>query len=156
MSAAPIIRRIERETPDLTRLIALSDAYMGDLYPSESNHLESVQALLGPSAWMLGVWIDGGLAACGAVKILDDDGAYGEIKRVFVLDEHRGKGLSKAIMQALEEHLRSRGISLARLETGIKQPEAIGLYRRLGYAERGPFGKYQPDPLSLFMEKPLG
>jgi putative acetyltransferase len=41
------------------------------------------------------------------------------------------------------------------LETGIKQPEAIALYRKFGYAERGPFGSYQPDPLSLFMEKRL-
>ena len=42
-----------------------------------------------------------------------------------------------------------------RLETGIRQPEAIGLYRSAGYAEIGPFGAYRPDPLSLFMEKRL-
>ena len=41
------------------------------------------------------------------------------------------------------------------LETGYLQTEAIGLYRRLGYAERPPFGDYLPDPLSIFMEKPL-
>jgi putative acetyltransferase len=41
------------------------------------------------------------------------------------------------------------------LETGTKQPEAIALYRKFGYAERGPFGAYKPDPLSLFMEKRL-
>ena len=41
------------------------------------------------------------------------------------------------------------------LETGIRQPEAIALYRSFGYAERGPFGAYKPDPFSLFMEKRL-
>jgi putative acetyltransferase len=51
--------------------------------------------------------------------------------------------------------LRSSGIALARLETGIRQPEALGLYRRLGYVERAPFGAYVEDPLSLFMEKRL-
>jgi putative acetyltransferase len=53
----------------------------------------------------------------------------------------------------LETELRKRGVSLFRLETGIRQPEALGLYRKLGYRERGPFGSYRPDPLSVFMEK---
>jgi putative acetyltransferase len=95
------------------------------------------------------------LVGCGAVKILADDGRYGELKRVYVLESHRGKGYSKAIMEKLEGHLRAQGIELARLETGISQPEAIGLYRRLGYVEREPFGAYAADPLSLFMEKRL-
>ena len=43
-----------------------------------------------------------------------------------------------------------------RLETGIHQAEALALYRRAGYAERGPFGEYAPDPLSHFFEKNIG
>ena len=65
------------------------------------------------------------------------------------------KSRAEAIRRVLEDELRDRQIRLARLETGISQPEAIGLYRRLGYRERGPFGRYRPDPLSLFMEKTL-
>jgi putative acetyltransferase len=42
------------------------------------------------------------------------------------------------------------------LETGVRQPEALALYRRHGYTERGPFGPYQPDPLSTFFEKWIG
>ena len=42
-----------------------------------------------------------------------------------------------------------------RLETGIYQPEALGLYRSAGYVEREAFGDYVPDPLSVFMEKRL-
>jgi putative acetyltransferase len=56
-------------------------------------------------------------------------------------------------MQFLETELEHRGIRLYRLETGIKQPEALGLYRKLGYRERPPFGSYRADPLSVFMEK---
>ncbi|MFO1467263.1 MAG: GNAT family N-acetyltransferase [Steroidobacteraceae bacterium] len=155
MSGSVAIRPIVATTPSLDRLIALSDAYAGELYPAESNHLESVQALIGPSSFLFGAWIGEQLVGCGGAKILHDDGDYGEIKRVFVLDEHRGKGISKAIMQALEAGLLQRGIPRARLETGIHQPEALGLYRRLGYVERAPFGAYRPDPLSLFMEKAL-
>lgn len=154
MSVASI-RRIETQSADLARLVRLTDEYLGSLYPAESNHLEDIGLLLGPKALMLGAWCDAQLVGCGAVKFMDDDGSYGEIKRVFVQTEHRGKGISKAIMQVLEDELRDRQIRLARLETGISQPEAIGLYRRLGYRERGPFGRYRPDPLSLFMEKTL-
>jgi len=149
------IRRIETRSAELARLVRLTDEYLGGLYPAESNHLEDIGTLLGPKALMLGAWCDAQLVGCGAVKFMDDDGSYGEIKRVFVQTEHRGKGISKAIMQVLEDELRDRQIRLARLETGISQPEAIGLYRRLGYHERGPFGRYRPDPLSLFMEKTL-
>ena len=42
-----------------------------------------------------------------------------------------------------------------RHKTEKKQPEALALYRSAGFVEIGPFGKYGPDPLSLFMEKPL-
>ena len=80
---------------------------------------------------------------------------YGEIKRVFLLPEFRGHGLSKTLMIALESHLVDQGIRFSRLETGIHQPEALGLYRRLGYIERDVYGDYQPDPLSVFMEKDL-
>ena len=150
--------RIEPTDPEsdgARALLALSDAYMTTLYPAESNHLESASALKAPNVLFLGCFLQDQLVGCGAVKILSDDGRYGELKRVFVLESHRGKGYSKAIMEKLEGHLKSSGIALARLETGISQPEALGLYKRLGYVERAPFGAYVEDPLSLFMEKRL-
>ena len=59
-------------------------------------------------------------------------------------------------MQVLEEKMRQQGVYLARLETGIYQPEALGLYRKIGYQERSSFGNYpKNDPLSVFMEKQL-
>jgi putative acetyltransferase len=137
------------------RLIALSDAYMTALYPAESNHFESPEALAQSHVRFVGVHDAGELIACGGVKLMDDDGHYGEIKRVFVLPAFRGKGLARVIMAELEAQLQQAKVPLARLETGIYQPEALGLYRRLGYRERAPFGAYRPDPLSLFMEKRL-
>jgi len=136
-------------------LIGKSDALMSGLYPPKSNHFESVPALQAPNVLFLGAFVDGALVGCGAVKTLDDDGRYGEIKRLFVLEEHRGKGISKALMRVLEAHLAATGVPFARLETGIRQPRAIALYKGLGYAERGPYGGYAADPLSLFMEKPI-
>jgi len=141
--------------PAARALIGRLDAYQIGLYPAESNHLDGIEALQRPNVLFLGAYLGDELVGCGAVKSLDDDGIYGEIKRVFVLDAYRGRGVSKRLMQELEAHLRSNGIHTARLETGIRQPEAIALYRRLGYVERGPYGAYVRDPLSLFMEKNL-
>lgn len=147
------IEYLDPDSPEVQALIALSDAYYLDLYPDESNHLESSDDLKKPNVLFVGCRIDGELVASGAAKIMQDDGNYAEIKRVFVVDDHRGKGLSSQVMCFLETELQSRGVSLFRLETGIKQPEALGLYRKLGYLERGPFGSYRADPYSVFMEK---
>jgi len=150
------IDSLDPDSSEVQALIAVADAYYIDLYPAESNHLASSEDLKKPDVILLGCRIDGELVASAAARILQDDVDYAEIKRLFVLDRYRGKGLSNEIMRHLETELQSRGISLFRLETGIKQPEALGLYRKLGYRERGPFGSYVADPFSVFMEKQVG
>jgi putative acetyltransferase len=150
-----LIRPIPPDHPNALQLIAMSEAYMSALYPAESNHFEPVSSFQLPTAFFIGGFVAEQLLAIGAFKIMDDDGIYGEIKRVFVHPSARGQGLSKAIMATLENELRTRGVSLARLETGISQPEALGLYQAIGYVLRPPFGHYKLDPLSVFMEKQL-
>jgi putative acetyltransferase len=147
------IEYLDPDSAEVLALIAASDAYYVDLYPAESNHLESSEDLKRANVLFVGCRIENELVASGAAKIMRDDGNYAEIKRVFVLDRYRGRGLSNKIMCYLETELQDRGIKLFRLETGIKQPEALGLYRKLGYHERGPFGSYVTDPFSVFMEK---
>jgi len=143
--------------PDAQALMARSEALMSALYPSESNHFEPAEGLRPPNGAFWGLWLGETLVACGGVKHHAPEGepVYGEIKRVFVLDSARGRGAAKQIMNQLEAELTARGVYLARLETGIYQPEALGLYKRLGYVERGPFGGYAIDPLSVFFEKVL-
>lgn len=140
---------------DVCMLIRQLDQYMAGMYPVKSNHFDPIEVLAQPSVHFLGLFEGQILTAIGAVKTMDDDGIYGEIKRVFVSPEYRGYGLAKQIMSGLERHLQSKNINIARLETGIYQPEAIGLYEKLGYAKRRPYGPYQLDPMSLFMEKKL-
>ena len=137
--------------------MAQSEALMSALYRSESKHFEPADGLRPPNGAFWGLWLGETLLGCGGVKHHAPQGepAYGEIKRVFVLDSARGRGVAKQIMNKLEAELMARGVHLARLETGIRQPEALGLYRRLGYVERGPFGGYAVDPLSVFFEKRL-
>lgn len=143
--------------PDAQALIAASEALMSALYPSESNHFEPAGGLRAPAGHFLGAWQGGRLLGCGGVKHVaaGDEAGYGEIKRLFVVDEARGRGIARQLMARLEAAIVQRGLRLARLETGIHQPEALALYRRLGYVERGPFGDYAADPLSIFFEKAL-
>jgi len=147
---------IARESPrqdDVIALIRQSDALMQSLYPAESNHLVDVESLAALNVHFLVAREQGRALGCGAFVL--GEAGQAEMKRVFVAPAARGKGIARLLMEALEREAARLGVTLMQLETGIKQPEAIALYRKFGYAERGPFGNYQPDPLSLFMEKRL-
>jgi putative acetyltransferase len=97
--------------------------------------------------------VDGEAAGCGA--FVDRGGEYAEVKRMFVLPSYRGLGVGRRLLGELEALARAAGLALARLEAGVSQPEALGLYESAGYRRRGPFGDYPDDPLSVFMEKRL-
>ena len=81
--------------------------------------------------------------------------SYGEIKRLYVDPAYRGKAIASQLMAEIEHLILARGINMVRLETGVLQKAAIGLYESLGYYHIQPFGIYLHDPLSLFMEKHL-
>ena len=140
---------------DAQELLSLSDAYLENLYPSESNHLASIAELSDQSTVFLGIYDGENILGCGAVRVMEDDGQYGELKRVFIKEAYRGQGLSKQLIIALENFLTDASISVIRLEVGVYQLEALGLYKQLGYQIRGPYGAYELDPLSIFMEKKL-
>ena len=139
--------------PDVVRLLEALDAYQSRLYPPESNHFLDVEALAAPSVRFFVARRDGRALGCGALRI--DPEGYGEVKRMFVSPEARGLKLGRRILDRIEEEARRESLACLRLETGIHQPEALGLYRSAGYAERDAFGEYSPDPLSVFMEKSL-
>lgn len=134
---------------DVIALLNASDAYMAGLYPAESNHLLDVETLRHPDIRFLIVEVGGRAVACGAIRIMD---GYGELKRMWVDPALRGHRLGVRILEALIAEARRLALPVLRLETGISQPEALGLYRRFGFEDIAPFGDYQPDPLSVFME----
>lgn len=74
---------------------------------------------------------------------------------MFVEPKARGKGLGRRLLEEIERRAVALGLPVLRLETGVRQPEAISLYRTHGFREIAPFGDYKRDPLSLFMEKNL-
>lgn len=140
--------------PEILRLLDLSDAYAASLYPAESNHLVDLSTLEKPTVSFFVARNGEAIVGCAALVEAGDGTA--EIKRMFVDPQARGLKAASRLMDRLEEQAGTLGLSAIRLETGIYQPEAIGLYRKYGYVEIEPFGSYQPDPLSIFMEKRLG
>ena len=94
-----------------------------------------------------------GREAIGCGALLRDPRGWGEVKRMFVRPEQRGRGIGKRVLAELEAIARDARLPLLRLETGIHNADALALYRRAGFVECAPFGDYTPDPLSVFMEK---
>lgn len=152
--------------PEVVALIDALDAYQQSLYPPESNHLLDLASLQQPHV-LFAVARDGGgrVLGCGALVVADADSdgdsdgdgedRWAEVKRMYVVPEARGRGVARALLGWLHAQALRRGCRALRLETGIHQAEALGLYGRAGFAPRGPFADYAPDPLSVFMERRL-
>ncbi len=141
------------DTADAQLLIAELEAQLDPLYPRESRHGLTVAQLMTEDVAFFVLRWNGAPASCGGVKLYGAD--YGEVKRMYVRPQFRGLGLSKLMLNHLADYARARGVDLLRLETGIHQTEAIGLYERMGFHRIPPFGAYTDDPLSLFFEKRL-
>src|SRR5579859_7224284 len=90
---------------------------------------------------------------CGALRPLDESSA--EIKRMYVVPDKRGSGVSTAVLQALESRAAELGWYTLKLETGPKQPEAIRFYERSGYARIPSFGHYAVNEDSLCFARDL-
>jgi putative acetyltransferase len=160
MPAVALIRRERPDHPQVLALLAELDRYLASLYPPEANHILDPQALLAPEVDFRVVWFGDEIVACGATRRQPGEPetgglAYGEIKRMVTSPAHRGQGLAGRLMGALEDGLRGQGITLALLETGRDQHEAVKLYERRGYVARGAFGGYPDNGLSVFYGKSL-
>ena len=90
---------------------------------------------------------------CGAYKEYEPGTA--EIKRMFVREEHRRKGVAADILDALEKHAKGSGFRAAILETGNKMQAAIGLYEGAGYRTIPAYGPYVGVESSMCMKKEL-
>jgi putative acetyltransferase len=91
--------------------------------------------------------------ACGAIK--EFDAASMEVKRMYVLPEKRGQGFAQIVLRELEAWAKELGYKRCVLETGKKQPEAIALYKKSGYAIIENYGQYKGVENSVCFEKQL-
>lgn len=147
------IAKEDPRQPEVALLVGELDQLMASLYPAESNHLLDLDELAEPNVTFLVGRIGGRAIMCGAYRVFAPSTA--EIKRMWVATHHRGQGLGRQMLTAIEAHARSAGVKRLKLETGVRQEEAMGLYGASGYARCRPFGDYKTDPLSVFMTKTL-
>lgn len=151
---SPVIVAERPDSADAMLLIDELETYLAPQYPAESRHGYSVEKLIRQQVAFFVMRQDGVPAGCGGVQLFGTE--YGEVKRMYVRPQFRGLGLAKLMLQQLAAYAVGQGLSILRLETGIYQTEAIGLYERWGFQRIPPFGDYQADPLSLFYEKRIG
>ena len=151
------VRVTSPDHPAVRELLDQLDTYLRQRYPAEANHIDPPDVLKKPNVVFVAAWSGETALGCGAIKFLDDDVNYGEIKRLFVADHARGRGIANKLMRHLEQTALDRGVQVLRLEAGMEQPEAISLYRKLGFIERDAFAGYENEniELSVFMEKYL-
>ena len=142
--ASPEAALLIRELDDELRRRYPGQPIFG-LSPAETAAFEGVFLL---------AWLDGALVGCGALRPLGTD--VGEVKRMYVRPEARGRGVARRLLAALEEEAAARGCRRVRLETGVDQQEAIRLYASSGYVPIPCFGEYAEEPYSVCFEKRLG
>jgi GNAT superfamily N-acetyltransferase len=132
--------------PDATRLIVALNAELTAMFPEPgSTHfsLSDTQVAAGNGAFLV-AYLDDVAVGCGAVRRLDETTA--EIKRMYVSPSVRGRGIGRALVEALEREARSVGATRIVLETGTRLESAIKLYEAMGYARIPLFGEYLSSP----------
>lgn len=142
--------------PAVRELIEELNAELRGLYPEEGavhDRLDPGELAPGEGVLLVAVDDDGGLLGCGAVRLREP--GVGEIKRMYVRPHARGRGIASALLAALEAEASALYAERLVLETGERQGEALGLYRRAGYEQIDRFGEYVDSPLSLCMGRTL-
>lgn len=149
--------------PEVLELLRLSDEFALGLYPADSCYMLDIGELEAPGVTVFvardapaveGDAIGAG-SALGMVAFVDRGDGSAELKRMFLHESARGRGVAGELMRALEVHARASGVSVIQLETGPKQPAAVALYERHGYGHIPNFGQYIGDEFSVCMEKRL-
>ena len=148
------VRRIPADSTDARRLRAAMVDAIAEIYgefvhgpgPSASDADFSP-----PGGGFVAIYADGRPIAGGGVK--DLGGGTGELKRMYVAPDQRGRGVARVLLGALEDLARELGHSVLRLDTGRKQPHALALYQSAGYSE---IDDYNANPYaSYWAEKRL-
>ena len=139
--------------PDVTRLV---EAVQGE-YIARYGGPDAAVVVPGefepPAGLFLVGTLDGAPVATGGWRWIDDGVA--EIKRMYVVDSARGRGLARLILAELESSAGDAGAHRMVLNTGHQQPEAIALYESSGYTPSDGFGHYACTPGAIFYGKDL-
>ena len=151
MSTIKLIRT-DSANEDFKSLVGLLDAELkasdGEqhVFYSEFNKIDSIR-------YAVVAYADKIPVGCGAIREYTNDTA--EIKRMYVKSEFRGKGIGKAVLNELEQWGLELNFPVLILETGEKQREAVGLYKKYGFELIPNYGQYVGVENSICFKKRL-
>ncbi len=104
-------------------------------------------------------WLDGAPVGCGAIRMLEDEPGEptrrAEVKRMYARPDGRGHKIGAAVLHQLEHRARELGATTLVLETADYLPAATGLYAKVGFERRAPWGEYVHSNASACYAKPL-
>ena len=142
-------------SPVAAELIGELNAELTGVYPEPgATHfrLDADEVAPGHGVFLVIRW-NGRPIGCGAVRRLREPDLVrelgpdvGELKRMYVAREMRGRGIGRALLERLETEARALGLVRLVLETGTRQAEALALYRRAGFTDIPPYGEYRASP----------
>jgi len=153
MPASPTIAEEAPDSPEARELLQQSDEFAASLYPPENRYPIDVPELLAKNARFSVARREGVALGCMALVRTGPD--KGELKRCFVAASARGQGVGGALLLAAEAAAREQKMRAIQLETGNLNQAALRLYRGSGFHDRGPFGDYPDNGVSVFLEKTL-
>jgi putative acetyltransferase len=145
---------IDVDDPRADDVRALLDRHLAFAHqhtPAEHVHALDLDGLLDPAITFFGGRRDGQLLAVGALKELDE--THGELKSMHTLEEARGQGIGRAVLDRLVDIARERGYERVSLETGTMDAfaPARAFYASAGFTPTGRFGDYPDSTTSAFM-----
>lgn len=146
------VLRTDSRNSDFIRLIRLLDEDLEERYGALQKQFDAHNKVDHISDVVV-VYKDETPVACGAFK--EYDSSTIELKRIFEKKEHRIQGLAGRLVKTLEEIAKEKGYKFVILETGKRQPEAVGLYHKLGYETIQNYGPYAENSYSVCMKKEL-
>jgi GNAT superfamily N-acetyltransferase len=138
---------------DLMELINELDEELLTRYPKEGIFALDFNHPKINTATFVVAYFDDIPVGCGAILPLCGDCV--ELKRFFVRNSHRRKGIASGILLLLESEAKKQNYSIIKLETGPNQPESLHLYKKFGYYEIEKFGEYINSKYSICLEKKL-
>src|SRR5659263_185533 len=145
------IKAVAWGDPAATALWAAQQAELAAIYG-----VPDLESDLGPTGLLASlVAFDDDGAPVGSGVLRDVGDGVGELKRMYVVPACRGRGISRLVLRELERRSREAGVQRLILESGLRQPEAIGLYRSAGYTRIPNFGIYADEPESVCFGKDL-
>ncbi|MDF2684160.1 MAG: GCN5-related N-acetyltransferase [Brevibacillus sp.] len=147
------LTRTSADHPDFGRLVELLDKDLWNRYPDTQQSFVAFNVIK-LDAKVVVAYVDNSPVGCGCFRETEEEGVV-EMKRMYVTDNARGKGIAKKILGELEEWAVEIGKKRAILETGTNQPEAVSLYDKLGYEVIDRYEPYVDSEKSICMGKVL-